>query len=402
MTSINPSSRLSKIRFITMFIAMCIVIGPVSACSGKSAETTPFVPATTVPVTTATPTETVIPVTEPIETEPAATTSSSTGFLLNPFTGIADMDPENAGMRSVAIVVNNHIASIPQRGLHKADVIYEYETEGGQTRLLALFADVSSVPEIGSIRSARVVSSHLAAGTNSLFIHFGSNARVPSELKQYGIQDIDGNAMCASSGHSVKGDITLPSNLFFYRDDNWKSKRAIEHTAVTNGKLLLGAIEYKGFDMNGETPVLFHFVESPSPSLANGQTCTDLNIFFSLTNKDSNFIYDKEIAMYGKYQYNGKAQIDELTQEMIYVKNVFVLFARIEPHGDSTIDAYLNEGGAGFYVSEGKLIEITWEKDTPNNLIEVFDKEGNPVEVNVGKSYINIVRRSRSTQTTWE
>ena len=387
-------------RFVAILLVAFIILGLTSSCAEKdeSVDSAPQITDSFPSSDTVAPAEPIIEST----TSTSAAVPSEPVDAINPLTGIADMRIENVGMRSVGIVVNNHIASIPQRGLHRADVIYEYETEGGQTRLLAMFADISTVPEIGSLRSARIISSDLCAGTNSVYIHFGSNVRVPNHLKQYGIEDIDGNVLCAYSGKSVDGQITLSKNLFFYRDDTWKSKRAIEHTAVTNGTLLLGALEYKNIPLEGDTPVLFNFVESASSSLTDGTACTDLNVYFSATNKDSNFVYDKEILMYTKYQYNGTAQIDEITGEMIFVKNVFVLFANIQPHGDSTLDAYLEEGGDGYYVSEGKIINITWEKDSTTSLIEIFDENGKPVQVNAGRSYINVVRESRASQTTWK
>lgn len=282
-----------------------------------------------------------------------------------------------------------------------ADVIYEYETESGQTRLLAVFADIPQVPEIGSVRSARILSTDLAAGTNSIFIHFGLNNRVPDEINAYGIDSIDGNNYCKSSGTSVNGDITLSGNVFFWRDDVWKSKRDIEHTAVTNGEQLLRAIEYKEISLDGETPELFDFVESDSESLVSGSACTDLKIYFSATNDDANYVYDNELKMYGKSQYNGTPQIDETTGAQIYVKNVFVLYANIQSHGDVTIDAFLEDGGSGYYASEGKIIPITWTKDSPVSPIVILDASGAPVKVNAGNSYISIVRDTRIDQTTW-
>lgn len=395
------------IRF--MFFSVIFLFSTVTvSCSSDASQTTSTVPISyeSTSVSETTPETKDSSITTVTET---SITESTTGVKwvepsenINPLTGKADMDPDNYNKRSVAIVVNNHYAAIPQRGLHRADVIYEYETESGQTRLLALFADISAVPEIGPIRSARILSADLCAGTNSIFIHFGSNWRVPDHLKQYGIQAVDGNVMCASSGHSVDGKITLSKNLFFYRDDKWRKERAIEHSAVTNGELIRGAIDFKSISTEGETPFLFPFVTSESPSLEGGLPCTDLTVYFSATNCDSNFKYDKDVMMYTKYQYGGKAQIDEITGEMIFVKNVIILFADIRSHGDPTIDAFLENGGTGYYASDGKIIEITWEKPTPTSSIELFDKDGNPVMVNAGRSYINVVRQTRESKTQWE
>ncbi|MBN1891693.1 MAG: DUF3048 domain-containing protein [Clostridiales bacterium] len=387
----------TMIKVLVIILSVIMIPGFTSSCSEKE-DTDQSTPVTEQTASDTAQTD----VTEAsVASTSAPTTLPASGEAINPLTGQNKMDVENVGNRSIAIVINNHIASLPQRGINRADVIYEYEAEGGVTRLLAVFSDASTIPEIGSIRSARVVAADLAAGTNSIFVHFGSNKRVPDRMSQYGIQDIDGNIMCASSGHSVNGEITLPEGLFFYRDDTWRSERAIEHTAVTNGSLILGALEYKGLSLEGDTPMLFDFVESNSPSLADGEPCTDLNIYFSLGTKDSNFVYDEDVHLYSKYQFNGTPQIDEITGEIVWVKNVFVLFAHIEPHGDSTLDVYLEDGGDGYYISEGKIINITWEKDSPNSLIKVYDDNGDPVQVNAGRSYINVVRRSRASKTSW-
>lgn len=384
------------IKAISIVIILLMIIPFAVSCSGNTAETSPTISQSAeTSVTTASQDTTASSTNETIET-------ITNGYAINPLTGIQDMDPINIGKKSVAIVVNNHYKSIPQRGISQADVIYEYETESGQTRLLALFADITQVPEIGSLRSARVLSTHLAAGTNSIFIHFGYNIRVPDEIEKYDINSIDGNNFCQGSGTSVNGEITLSGNLFFWRDDTWKSTRdGIEHTAVTNGEQLLRAIEYRNISRDGETPVMFDFVDIGSESLLSGSDCNDLKIYFSSTNDDANFIYDTELRMYGKSQYNGTPQIDETNGAQIYVKNVFVLFANIKSHGDATIDAFLEDGGSGYYASEGKIIPITWTKDSPVDPIVVKDLNGDLVKVNAGKSYINIVRDTRIDQTTW-
>jgi hypothetical protein len=153
--------------------------------------------------------------------------------------------------------------------------------------------------------------------------------------------------------------------------------------------------------LEGDTPVLFDFVDSLSPSLLSGTDCTDLNVYFSPGNDDARFVYDNETKLYYKSQYNNTPQIDETNGEQIGVNNVFVLFARIESHGDITIDAFLDEGGTGYYVSEGKLINIMWDKDSPNSPIIISSENGETIFVNSGKSYICVVRNTRIAKTTW-
>ncbi len=333
--------------------------------------------------------------TEPSETEPIDPLyDPNIDFAVNPLTGIQDMSNDNVGMRSVAIVVNNCYAAMPQRGISEADVIYEYETEGGQTRLLCLFANVNEVPVIGSLRSARIVASDLAAGTNSIFIHYGRNARVPDHMSEWDIDDVDGNFCSAGSCntdniHSLAS--SLPGGTYFWRDSVWLSQRALEHTAVSDGYHILDAINSYNLDLEGETPMIFNYVPDNSVDIASGSSCSSLNVFFSQTNDDALFEYDSETGLYYKSQYNGMAQIDLNNGEQIAVTNVIVIYANICGHGDTTVDVYFEDAGNGYYTSQGKIIPITWTKDTPNDLITIYNENGEEVEVNRGVTYVCVV-----------
>ena len=85
------------------------------------------------------------PETPAIVTDPSA----------NPLTGLAKADDWPEGMRPLAVMLDNVQAALPQRGLQSADLVYEMVTEGGITRLMAVYSDYTSMPEVGPVRSAR-------------------------------------------------------------------------------------------------------------------------------------------------------------------------------------------------------------------------------------------------------
>jgi len=399
-----------KVKKLMAMLLTAAVAVPFSACS-KDAEETAVTTAATTQATETTVLETEETVAETSEAEETAGTTTldselydaSNPLAVNPITGVQDMDSDNVGLRSIAVVVNNCYASMPQRGISKADAIYEYETEGGQTRLLCVFADVNTIPEIGSLRSARILSTDLAAGNNSIFIHFGRNARVPDHISANGIDHIDGNTCSAGvydSSNYEDGYVDLPTGLFFWRDATWRSQRALEHTAVTSGRHIKDAIEYNEISMiDDENNLLFNFVADDSEDIASGDPCEQINVYFSATNDDALFTYDESTGLYSKSQY-GSAQIDETTGEQIAFTNVFVLYANIQSHGDTTIDAYLEDGGDGWYVSDGKIIPITWSKASTNDPIVIYNAAGEEVEVNRGRSYICIVDNDNTDMTT--
>ena len=395
-----------KTRKILSAVLILTLAMPFAACKKEE------------PVETTTTTTTVME-SEPSETTTTeATTTTETepvlydpniDFALNPMTGVQDMDPENEGNKPITIVVNNVYAAMPQRGVSEADAIFEYETEGGISRLLCVFADVNTIPEIGSLRSARVVTANLSAGINAIFVHFGREARVVSYFSSNDIIHIDGNYLCAgkySSSDYEDGYVDLPGNTFFWRDKTWSSERAIEHTAVSDGIHIKEALEYKGIDLadeDGEVSMLFNFAPDNSKDILNAtETCSSINVYFSSANDDALFEYNSGDNLYYKSQY-GSPQIDENNGNQIAVRNVFVLFVRVALADDGyRTDYFFEEGGEGYYLCDGKIINVTWTKDGVHDPIKVFNEDGEEVEVNRGKSYICLVRASNADKTTIE
>lgn len=55
----------------------------------------------------------------------------------------------------MAVMIGNNDKSRPQYGLDQADMYVEAETEGGITRIMAVFANAARVPaQLGPVRSA--------------------------------------------------------------------------------------------------------------------------------------------------------------------------------------------------------------------------------------------------------
>ena len=325
-------------------------------------------------------------------------------FAVNPLTGIQDMDKTNEGKRSVAIVVSNVQAAIPQRGVSTPDVIYEYITEGGVTRLLCVYSDIKDMPEIGSLRSGRIVSADLANGNNSIYIHFGREPRAVKYFSQNKITHIDGNYLCTGkmSSKDYNGYIKLPKGTYFWRDRDWASRRAIEHTAVTDGVHVKEAIEAKKIKFEGNAPFLYNFVPDNSKDIASGEDCTYVKAILSSYMTNCVFEYNAEDGLYYHSQY-GKKQVDETNGKQVAVKNVFLLFARTGPaNTDNRTNVYLDEGGEGYYLSNGKKIHVTWTKKATNEQIKIYNDAGEEVQVNRGKSYVAIGTKGNYSKIKWE
>ena len=121
---------MKKSRILIKMIAFATVLSTglvIGACQNKPAETLASTQATEATATTTA----VTTATEPFPT------AGDNPFAVNPLTGVQDMNPDNVGKRSISVSINNHPEALPSRGISVADVIYEFETEGGQTRCTA-------------------------------------------------------------------------------------------------------------------------------------------------------------------------------------------------------------------------------------------------------------------------
>lgn len=400
-------------KLVALSMSLMLFASPLTACGKKKQESLSYETwwtsdgesssETTAPSTTSSETQTTAS-TEPSETTPV-------GMIENPFTGLYEVDEANKGKKGIGITVNNCKVANPQRGTTEASVIFEYETEGGQTRLLCMYPDISKIPLVGAVRSGRVGASDMCAGTGAIFVCWGADyTAVPAHVKNNNIVWFDLNNYIYDSLRGHDAD-EVPDGRYCWRDREWMNqpghRTGVEHCGVTRGDFILKAFEKNKIDISGEMPKMFNFVETGKAKMQDSVPCNEINVYFSSTNDDGLFVYNATEGVYYKSQYNGEPQMDDNVDKQISFTNVFVIFCPIvaRPNDKSSErhkDIHFEEGGSGYYVSNGKLINITWTKPTPNDPIKCFDSNGNEIEVNAGKSYICVVDNDYMSKTTYK
>ena len=194
------------IKIVSLSMSLMLFSLPLLACGKKESESVSYETWWTSESTEASSEDiTTTTTTEPSET-PTSETEAPT-VIENPFTGLIEMDAENAGKRGIGITINNCKVANPQRGTSEASVIFEYETEGGQTRLLCMYPDISKVPLVGAVRSGRVGSADMCAGTGAIFVCWGADyTAVPSHVRNNNITWIDTNNYIYDSLHGHDAD----------------------------------------------------------------------------------------------------------------------------------------------------------------------------------------------------
>ena len=317
------------------------------------------------------------------------------------------------GQRITAVMVNNIVAARPQRGLSKADILFEIKVEGGITRFMPVFTDYKTIGEIGPVRSGRDQFFRLILPWQALYIHEGQSV----VMQQYGIDFSYGNL---NNNDGANG----------YRDYgrvNWAGKSynngtlALEHTMYTNSDNIQEYIDDNKVDMNKTyNSTFFNFVDYRLGTTRDLSTSIDsaytdkygpvvgdgeyVEIVHSQSYK-TRFIYDSASNTYKMQQNYSDGQwrdtVDEAADNKVLTfPNVIVLYTDIHTYpGHEAKDLQYAEyawGGIGYYCYGGKCEKIYWQKGTPLEALRLYylTEDGQcsdtPVEINTGKSYVAV------------
>ncbi|MCR5097331.1 MAG: DUF3048 domain-containing protein [Lachnospiraceae bacterium] len=296
-----------------------------------------------------------------------------------------------AKKRPIALMIENTTMALPQYGLNSCGIIYECPVEGGITRLMGISDSYHKLDQFGNIRSCRPYYVYLASEYNAIYCHVGQSVH-GQEVLNTGIVD-DLNAM--------DGAI---SNAVFYRTSDKKAP----HNCFTKGKMIDEGIEIKGFKKSYKEDPGTHFMYSDEDeyhdpedpayvknSADEGKECAVVKPYF--INNHPYFVYNKDAGTYDRYQF-GDRQIDALDDEPVSVKNI-ILYTTA---GESSLYAgtdYLNlplvGEGKGKYVCNGKMIDITWEKDGDTKPTKFYDTDGDELVLAPGNTWICLCELQR-------
>ncbi|MCQ2451075.1 MAG: DUF3048 domain-containing protein [Clostridia bacterium] len=298
---------------------------------------------------------------------------------INNLTGL-EMDVNKQNLRPVAIMINNiSVAQPVQTGINKADIIYETEVEGGITRLMAVFKDIASVGQIGTIRSARYPYVDLALAHDAVYFHCGQdNTYCKPHLRD--IDDI-------SIDTGTCGGTRISNGL------------AREHTLYSFGNKLLEGIKGKKIDTTLSSNPSWQNFGKEDENIAFTDVCNKVSVSFSTSYKTV-FQYDSTKGKYTRY-FGTTLRKDYVTGETVDVKNVFVLMTSVSNYPDGYHRRVELTSGDGYYMVNGTYQKIKWSKGSSTSPLKFTDEAGNTLKVNAGNSWVCLAD-SRTSQPVIE
>jgi len=305
------------------------------------------------------------------------------GFFTNPLTGMATMT-DISNNRPLAFSVSNQRGALPTNatnGISQADIIYEVLVEGGITRFVALYQDITNVGVIGSIRSARHYTVQLAEAYDAIFLHAGGSPLGYEEIENREITNLD--EVSGLRAQSFRRDIhRIPGHTVLQY-----------HSCVTSGAGLsqwLPRYDIRRTHEFGYSRRL-SFTDNPIP---HGQRAGEVGIKFSAA-KDSIFIYDGPLNLYFMAQFESFFT-DANNGAPVTFSNLLIIEIPISDlvgHGEGAgrQDMSTVGRGMGYYMSEGRFVRIYWHRlDKSSQFVYTYEN-GQEIELGRGKTYIGIV-----------
>lgn len=294
---------------------------------------------------------------EPVEAGPAQPGPAPREIC--PLTGLPEMKP---GV-PVAVVIDNHRDALPQSGVAAAEVVYEAVTEGGITRLLAIFHCVPG-EKIGPVRSARPYFAYIAKEWGAIFAHCGGLEKDVAPIQE--LKVLDANELLNPTGFWREKGRSSPHNLYT-SVEALRKRLGLESTSARVSKrwefVPWSASPVKGIEVRYSKKYSVCYV------LRQGSTGP------------------------GSYRrlVNGSESMDE-DGAPIEVSNVIVQAVPTKVvYEDGGVEMRLIGQGKAWYLLGGRAFTGSWKKDSPSQVTQFTDDKGKAVALSPGKTWIQIV-----------
>ena len=327
------------------------------------------------PALTPTPEPTVGPSETPLPSYPPLPTPEPTPIRVpDPLTGRM-VTPAVAKRHVVAVMIDDQFAARPQSGLSSASVVWQAPAEGGIPRYMALFSE-GNPKAVGPIRSSRYYFIAWASEWKSVYVHVGGSPQ----------------ALALLHSPAGKGRVVFDADGFRYEGSYlWRiHTRLAPHNVYTDGAHLRSLASKVGAKpVKYKSPWQFapdaEFAKRPKggtllvPYLEN-------KITYSYDRKSNRYL--RSVSVEGK-------QKDAASKVRIGPKNVVVMVVSFAPLNDGThkhrLEAQFTGKGTAWIATNGKTQKGTWRKASLTAPTKFYGKDGTPVTLTVGQTFIQVV-----------
>ncbi len=279
----------------------------------------------------------------------------------HPLTG--QYGPSTVNRPALAVKIDNVDGGRPQVGLNRADVVYEEMVEGNLTRLIGVFHS-QTPPVVGPVRSVRVSDFDVLAPYNRpLLAASGANPGVLNALRDAPVVNV--NALKVNE---------------YWRD----SKRRVPHN------LMAGPAGLWKHAPAGAGPPPVMFTTGPNPTVGAPRPG---GVAIEFGRASVRWRWDAGAEVWRRSQ-NGTAHVDS-TGRAIGAENVIVMVVDYTPNAIDTQSPEAHTVGRlrALVFTNGTWTDGFWERATANEPVRFVDRDGNPIVLRPGQTWIELAPR---------
>lgn len=366
-------------KILIVMLAVLMACSIFAACS-KPAEEEPSAQPTVITAET------------PQPTEAATTAADAVPTDISPTTGLAG----NTAYKPIMVQIDNADAARPQTGISYADIVYETDVDGSDTRFTALYNDAingADAPDeliVGPVRSSRYYHQWIQEEWDALYVHMGG----PDQTSK------DETDIWGSSSEHIKqringaGRHASNEGLFFPLKDG---RSQSEYAGID----LIEALDVYDY----EPQALQSFTFYPQQDYADQPEISEIGLYF-FGNKTplASYEYDSSRDKLLRST-RGKEHTDAATGDQLEVQNVIVQFVNDSaaddgPGSDRRIVDVKGSGDA-LFVIHGKLMKGTWERPTYDSATSYKLESGEEITLAPGNTWISMLPAGKDVAVTY-
>lgn len=303
---------------------------------------------------------------------------------INPLTGLPYPNEAAMSRRNLLVKISNFPPIVrPQSGINAADVVYEYEVEGGVTRFAAIFR--SNAPDsVGPVRSGRLMDIQLVTMYEALFAYSGASGPVQELILS---QDWRYQVISPSIGDNCE-------EAGFCRVE--RPEVAFEHTLYVDTNKIWERADARGVN-NGYRARGFAF--DPEPD-ANGTPAEDILIdWYGQT--DARWQYDAEQNRYLRYT-EGLPHFDAADEQQVWAHNLVIIEVEhierpdlFEPGAkNASLEIAIYEQGRAILIRDGQAYQGFWRRQNQEtgSALQLVYGDNTPMKMKPGRTWVSVVR----------
>ncbi len=299
------------------------------------------------------------------------------------------IDESLKDQRPIAVMVDNEKTALPHFGLTEADVVYEIMNSTANdrvTRFMAIVKNWGSITQFGSVRSVRPTNFMLAAEWNAVICHDGGPYYIKEWVARKYTNNFSGGFARYSNGKATEFTEYITYDVY-HNPTTGKSYDGLKQRFEQSNYSTTYNSYYQGQH--------FTFAEEEVGLADRGDAVSAVTIRLPFKHNQSTLKYNEGTGTYDYYEY-GQAHLDPVHDNApLTFTNVILQstpFTQLDENGYMIYDAVDTTGRDGYYITEGRAIEITWKKASETALTVYYDKKtGEEIVLNTGKTYISLV-----------